>query len=174
MVGRFLWVDGRRDGHPPPRAAHEYGPVDGELAPIKLAVPRVELDVHGAHDALPGTVATPEHGAVIDRLPEAIAVGNITPRHTRAQFPEQAVHHPTVVSPGMTDRAMLRKIGRQHSKLGITQPVAAHLASSQRDNGQPGWSPDGSHHCRIVRQSLVAAVLLVKNRGITPRRLRKC
>ena len=48
---------------------------------------------------VPGSIASPTVESVSAGLPRTVAVGQITPRHTRAQLPQDSVDHRPVVAP---------------------------------------------------------------------------
>jgi len=79
----------------------------------------VVFDDHVVEDAFPGTVRGPDPQAFVGGLPRAVAVGQIPPWRTGAQFPQDRVDHLAMVTPPTTGR-------------GLTQPMPQSGVLAQR------------------------------------------
>src|SRR6185295_11435074 len=68
---------------------------------------------------------------IMDGLPGAVALRNITPLGTGMQFPEQTIEHATMLIPGMTAfGAAFGQVWLDLGKLFICQFVSAHQNTS--------------------------------------------
>src|SRR3954451_278505 len=134
---------GRRTTGPNDRA------IDTPEVVVDLATV-VELVQERGGDAAPGAVLTPPIEGREDRLPGAVAVGEIAPRGAGMEDPEDAINDRTGIVEGMACAAMMcpvRQVGRDPSPLWLGEFVAAH-----------GLTPWGNG--RVWRSALPIIILL--------------
>src|SRR5262249_49460156 len=77
------------------------------------------------------TLLAPATIPIMDGLPRAVALRNITPLGASMQVPEQAVENAAMLSPGMaTGRSTVRQIWFDQRKLLISQFMSVHQGAS--------------------------------------------
>ena len=107
-------------------AGTDGGTIEPPLFPIKQTV-GIKCVTQGHQHRSKAAVLTPAPIAIVDGLPRAVALGNITPLGAGVQLPEQAVQDTAMVCPRMAaSRAWLWQIGFEQQILLISQFVSAH------------------------------------------------
>ena len=81
-------------------------PHDGTVDHLDLTIVGLR---HGIHQPVPNTGFAPAVKAIVGRRVGTVALGQVSPRGTRSQHPEDAVHHPTIILPSRS-----RAPSRQH------------------------------------------------------------
>jgi hypothetical protein len=80
------------------------------------------------HHPVPHACPSPAHEAVVTGRPRPIALGQVAPRRTRTQHPENTVQQPPVIAPWYAPR-LVRQQRRDHAPFEIGQIIAAHAAT---------------------------------------------
>ena len=100
-------------------------PHDGAVDHLNLTIVRLR---HGIHQPVPDTGFSPAVKAIVGRRVGTVALGQVSPRGTRSQHPEDAVHHPPVIF-ALGAGTPLRQNRFDNAPLKITQ-VVPHDSSS--------------------------------------------
>jgi hypothetical protein len=114
------------------------------------------------HQPIPDACPSPAHEAVVARCPWPIALGQVTPRRTRAQHPENAVQHPPVIN-ALNAPRLVRQQRRDHAPLKVGQIIAALAASLNQINAAlripfMGSRPSERKLSKALQPSLNSAV----------------
>ena len=102
---------------------------DGAVDHLHLTIVSLR---HRIHQAFPDAGLSPTIEAIVGRRVWAIPLGQIPPRCTRSQHPEDAVHNPTIILPPWTGTTS-RQDRFNDCPLKLRQ-IIAHASSS------PSWS----------------------------------
>ena len=100
-------------------------PHDGAVDHLNRTVVRLR---HGIHQPVPDTGFSPAVKAIVGRRVGTVALGQVSPRGTRSQHPQDAVHHPKIILPSRS-----RAPSRQHrfdDRPFEVRHIVAHAPSS--------------------------------------------
>ena len=117
-------IDQDSDLHPPLfcRRGLLVGANGGAIDHLYLAVVR---GGDGGHQLVPHARLSPSHEAVVAGGARAIAFGQIAPRCTGAQHPEDAVQHAAIIDARHAPW-LVRKQRLDHAPLEVGQVISAH------------------------------------------------
>lgn len=109
------------------RMRPDDGAIDKVEAPVEVPA-RIRLLLHGGKQAVPEAGFAPPIKTARDRLPGAIALGQITPRDAGSQEPEDAIEHAAVVPGGTTGGRFLgRKERTELLPLLVSEFMSAYV-----------------------------------------------
>lgn len=129
-------IDRDSDLHPPfCRRGLLMGANGGAVDHLDVAIVR---GGDGIHQPVPHACLPPSYEAVVAGGARAIALGQVTPRRTRAQPPEDAVQHAAVIDAWHASR-LVGKQRLDHAPLEVGQVISAH-ADAESD-ARAIWKP---------------------------------
>ncbi len=82
----------------------------------------------GVHHSIPHTCFSPSREAVVAGRARAIAIGQVTPRRTGSQHPEDAVQHTSVIYAGHASR-LVGQLRLDHAPFEVSQVISAHAGA---------------------------------------------